>query len=574
MRLPDPHRSYAVLIGTSTYRSSQLADLPAVSNNLRDLAAVLTDPNLGGVPQERCIIISDPADARTVYRILRRYARAAEDTLIVYFAGHGQTGLRNELYLGLTDTDPDELRVSALEFDLIRDVLIDCPAVNRVVILDCCFSGRAIQDMSGEEEAILGQVAVEGTYVLASTPVNSVALAPVGASHTAFTGELIQLLRTGVPGGPELLTYGEIYRRLLHATTLRGLPSPRQRGTGTVDLLALVRNAAASAEAPVPAAVAGHPVVPSRIRQKIIRPLKLQPTSLTNRKPMGDWKILRNIGWIALFATWLYGLGQISTALFLLIESAASPTLTLSFRELVTGDPGHEITLVDITLPLFNMLVGSLIFRFTRRDDARSWVGVCALLGYGTADAAGIPFAIAVSLYEPNHLYHSIFPSPEVIIAGRALLAIAAVAALVTVVRTFPSVKIGLPARRGMPFVILVLALMVAYVAFVICWHTNIRVLEDDVTSRLIRCVVISLLAILLPVGGLAIQSRQLGAGLAAGWLAFSLSIEIQFISTLGYDDSILRSDASLWIEHLLLGLMNLGLFCAYYLHLRERRPS
>ncbi|MEU9489177.1 caspase family protein [Streptomyces decoyicus] len=244
MRLPIPHQSYVVLIGTSTYRSSQLTDLPAVRNNLRDLAAVLIDSKLGGIPEERCVIMSDPADARTVYRTLRQYARAAEDTLLVYFAGHGQTGSRNELYLGLVDTDLDELKVSALAFDLIRDVLSDSPAVNRIVILDCCFSGRAIQDMSGQEDRILGQVAVEGTYVLASTPVNAVALAPIGASHTAFTGELLHLLRAGVSGGPEFLTYGEIYRRLLQVTAMRDLPSPRQRGTGTVDLLALVRNAA------------------------------------------------------------------------------------------------------------------------------------------------------------------------------------------------------------------------------------------------------------------------------------------------------------------------------------------
>ena len=49
MRLPDPQRSYAVLIGTSTYRSAELADLPAVRNNVEGLAEVLTDPTTGGV---------------------------------------------------------------------------------------------------------------------------------------------------------------------------------------------------------------------------------------------------------------------------------------------------------------------------------------------------------------------------------------------------------------------------------------------------------------------------------------------------------------------------------------------
>lgn len=228
MRLPDPQRSYAVLIGTSTYRSPELADLPAVRNNLDGLAQVLTDPTLGGLPTERCITLPDPTDARMVSRTLRQYATRTKDTLLVYFAGHGRISLRNELYLGLVDTDPDELRVSALPFELIREVLGESPAANRVLILDCCFSGLAIPDMSGPDDAILGQVGIEGTYTLTATPATAVALAlaPTGATYTAFTGELLTLLRTGIPDGPELLTFAILYRHLLHTLTTRSLPRP------------------------------------------------------------------------------------------------------------------------------------------------------------------------------------------------------------------------------------------------------------------------------------------------------------------------------------------------------------
>ncbi|MFS8103902.1 caspase family protein [Lentzea alba] len=246
MRLPVPASSYAVLIGTSTYRNGDLAGLPAVRHNLDDLAAILTDPDLGGLPADHCVVVPDPTDVRALYQVLREHAARATDTLLVYFAGHGLTGPRNDLYLSLTDTDARELPVSALAYDLVRDVIADSPARNRAVILDCCFSGRAAADMAGEE-AVYGQVGIEGTYVLAATSANAVALAPPGARHTAFTGELLQLLRSGVPEGPELLTFGVIYRHLLHTTTSRGLPVPRQRGTGTADLLALTRNPAHTA---------------------------------------------------------------------------------------------------------------------------------------------------------------------------------------------------------------------------------------------------------------------------------------------------------------------------------------
>ncbi|MEU0047283.1 caspase family protein [Streptomyces werraensis] len=576
MRLPNPHLSYVVLIGTSTYRSSQLDDLPSVRNNLRDLAAVLTDPNLGAIPDERCIIISDPEDARTVYRTLRRYARAAEDTLLVYFAGHGQTGSRNELYLGLADTAPDELRVSALAFDLVRDVLTDCPAANRVVILDCCFSGRAIQDMGGEEETILGQVAVEGTYVLASTPVNGVALAPAGASNTAFTGQLLNLLRTGVPGGPAFLTYGEIYRRLLHTTALHGLPAPRQRGTGTVDLLALVRNAAVPGAGTGLTAAAEQSVAPLQVQPEIpSHSSSAQPQSPPPATPhrADEWKRLRSIGWIALIATWLYGLGPLSMPISMLIESLASPSLDFSFRELATGSPDHGITLIDVTLPLVNILVGLLVWRLTRRHDIRAWIAVCVILAYGLADAVGIPFAISAHLYHHLHLYLSVMP--EVILAGRGLLAVAAVASCIAIARMHPRVEFARPPRLGMPIAILVLALTISCTSFVIGWHTKIGVLEaleDGAVPRLARCILLSLLSILLPIGGLTIRPWRLGVGLVAGWLTFALSIEIMFISAVDYDRTFLNNDASLSVSYALFGLANAGMLGAFWWHFRGMR--
>ncbi|TCO58074.1 caspase, EACC1-associated type [Actinocrispum wychmicini] len=246
MRLPDPQRSYAVLIGASTYQSTDLPDLPAVRNNLDGMVAALTDPRCGGFVRERCGIAGDTAITRGTYRLLREYAAKAEDTFLVYFAGHGLTGeLRHDLYLTLSDTDPEELPVSALSFDMIRDIFQECPARNRVLILDCCFSGRATAGFMGaHRHKVLGQVEISGTYTLAATPANAVALAPAGATYTAFTGELLTLLEHGIPDGPELLSLGTIYQVLHRRLTAEGLPKPGQRGTDTADQLALTRNPA------------------------------------------------------------------------------------------------------------------------------------------------------------------------------------------------------------------------------------------------------------------------------------------------------------------------------------------
>ncbi|AEV85593.1 Mov34/MPN/PAD-1 family protein [Actinoplanes sp. SE50] len=244
IRLPDPQRSYAVLVGVWSYDADEILDLPAVENNLSALRRVLTDPDRTGLPAEHCITVRNPRDARGVFRKLRQYAARAEDTLLFYFAGHGFTGDRNELYLSLSETHPDELPVSAIAYDVVRQLVRESPARNRVVVLDTCFSGLAVQDMAGNPAAtVLGQVGIEGTYILTSTERNAPALAPPGARYTAFTGELLRLLVNGVPEAPRLLTFAEIFRHLLTAMLARGLPVPGQRGTGTIDQLALTQNA-------------------------------------------------------------------------------------------------------------------------------------------------------------------------------------------------------------------------------------------------------------------------------------------------------------------------------------------
>ena len=91
---------------------------------------------------------------------------------------------------------------------------------------------------------IVGQMDVDGTYVLASAERDQVALVLPGEDYTAFTGRLLHLLRNGVPGGPELLTIDYLYRQLSIKMKAEGLSQPQKRGTATADSLALAENRA------------------------------------------------------------------------------------------------------------------------------------------------------------------------------------------------------------------------------------------------------------------------------------------------------------------------------------------
>jgi len=270
VRFADPDRSWAVLVGTASYDGPDLRDLPAVANNLRDFRAVLTDPQLGGLRAEHCVVVQDPSALPRLGVELASIAKQAEDTLIVYYAGHGLVDDRGALYLALRETDPGHVVYTALPLAWARQAVADSPARNRIIILDCCFSGRAIEAMASSSALVLGQIEIAGAYTLTSAPANETALAPIGARHTAFTGELLSILRGGIDGGSEGLALGDIYLELKRATMARGLPAPQQRNTATVDHLALVRNtayrmAALSGQADPPPAAAsastpGQPV--------------------------------------------------------------------------------------------------------------------------------------------------------------------------------------------------------------------------------------------------------------------------------------------------------------------------
>lgn len=111
-------------------------------------------------------------------------------------------------------------------------------------MLDCCFSGIAtdILQLADTNPAIAGQVNIGGAFVLASSAATRTAKFLPTERHTAFTGELISLLRDGVPEDAPLISLDSLYIHLTRRLETRNLPTPQKIGTGTTGRLALSRN--------------------------------------------------------------------------------------------------------------------------------------------------------------------------------------------------------------------------------------------------------------------------------------------------------------------------------------------
>jgi len=247
MRLPYGEKSRIVLIGASQYKSTELPDVPAIKNNVSALYDAFTDSSNGIVRAENCTSLLNPEDQSSVGEALTDAAEQAEDLLLIYYAGHGLlTSGRYELFLSTVNTSPGlNLPFTGVDYAHIRNACMESDARSRVVILDCCYSGRAISgtlSTSESSSAFFGQVQVAGTYVLAASPGHSVAKVHPGEDFTVFTGEFLRILREGISGGEELLTLNSIYKEIQSTFRASGEPIPQQQITENADVMALGRN--------------------------------------------------------------------------------------------------------------------------------------------------------------------------------------------------------------------------------------------------------------------------------------------------------------------------------------------
>ncbi|MFI1400543.1 caspase domain-containing protein [Streptomyces sp. NPDC020681] len=234
-RLPDPLRSEAVLIGCSSY--ADLVDIPSVRNNLTGLAGIFEESG-----RFRTTVMDEPQSVDEVHHALRRTDQAT-DVLLLYYAGHGLVDHDGQLHLALSGTTQNRLSTSALPYETVRRFLEQSPAQSKILILDCCFSGSSLL-MSSNTPNTAALSDISGAFILSSVAASAMSLAPSGERFTAFTGELIKLLKQGIRGPAEFLTLEAIAAQLRHAMFSLGYPQPQWRTVNFVGELGLVRNAA------------------------------------------------------------------------------------------------------------------------------------------------------------------------------------------------------------------------------------------------------------------------------------------------------------------------------------------
>ncbi|MEU4615316.1 caspase, EACC1-associated type [Streptomyces umbrinus] len=193
-------RKHALLVGTAVYEDVNFPALPSVRADVHYLSQVLEMPAVGRY--EKCVRVEDSSKAaikQGVEQFLRD--REPDELVVLYLSGHGAYDREDgQLYYVTTDTEADRLQQTALEASYVTDQLEKCAARRKVLLLDCCFSGSAVQGFRSKgasHSATAPVVEAGGVHVITASQHWEQAFTTDADQPSQFTRAMVEGLHSG-----------------------------------------------------------------------------------------------------------------------------------------------------------------------------------------------------------------------------------------------------------------------------------------------------------------------------------------------------------------------------------------
>lgn len=211
--------AFALLVATGSYADPQLAQLRSPVGDASELAAILTDPEIGGytvrsLVNEQAHLLSEEIEG---FLADRRPA----DTVVLYLSCHGVRDMDGRLRFATVNTKMNRLAATAVSADLVYELVDKCRARNVLVLLDCCYSGAyrkgyhprsadwaEVRELHGSGRAVItSSTSTEYSYEVDTGAVTGNPVASV------FTAVIIEGLRTGKADRDEdgLISVDDLY---------------------------------------------------------------------------------------------------------------------------------------------------------------------------------------------------------------------------------------------------------------------------------------------------------------------------------------------------------------------------
>ncbi|MFG2179611.1 AAA domain-containing protein [Streptomyces abikoensis] len=249
-------RRRALLIGNEQYDDSRFGLLPSTQVDTWQLQQVLQNRNIGNFTSVRRLADLTADDMR--FEISEFLGGCEEDELaLLYVSGHGtrlvQAG--GEFHFVARDTDFDRVATTGVSASFVNERLESCWAPQKVALIDCCQSGGfavglRTSDGPAQPAAKSGGGALltsRGVYVMSSSRAGEDSYAgaetPDGVEPSAFTGQVVEALRTGKVGkdGTGEVTVDDLFQyvnRRMRADNPRQIPVQSTHGVDDRIILA------------------------------------------------------------------------------------------------------------------------------------------------------------------------------------------------------------------------------------------------------------------------------------------------------------------------------------------------
>lgn len=197
---PTPQK-WAIIIGVGDYQDAGIGDLPNAVNDARAVRDMLVSmPE--GFPEKNVMLLADGEVSdrlptrNNIIRFLDARLKLAgpQDTVLVYFAGHGITEA-GALYLMASDSGGTTARDTGLAFARLEESIRAASAQKRVLILDACHSGAGRANAALSTHAVKElERASKGIVTLASCSGEEKSHEMPETGHGAFTHFLLEAL--------------------------------------------------------------------------------------------------------------------------------------------------------------------------------------------------------------------------------------------------------------------------------------------------------------------------------------------------------------------------------------------
>ena len=194
---------YAVLIGANLYTDPGLTKLDYAINDCLELEKILSSDICFFPPENITVIKSEDVNTRhikeTLFSIV--HERRQEDTVLIYYSGHGFFGgVDEEPYLGTYDVDIDYLKKNpdeGISMNFLQEqIFLRANVKNIILIIDCCYSGAFLFKSVNNSFYDKNKVKTN-RFVILSTTAKDFSYPDNNMKQSEFTAALIEGLKGG-----------------------------------------------------------------------------------------------------------------------------------------------------------------------------------------------------------------------------------------------------------------------------------------------------------------------------------------------------------------------------------------